>query len=228
MTKKKEESIKLVIIQCLWYWATIIVISLSAISWEVIVFGSVVALTHTIIDLNKYFYVVKLKKKNKMTMFKERNIFFLEQLLHFICLVLIAYLFVMKGNVLNFSSNVTQFFYTVKISEITFASWILVLLIIYRPANIAISKLLMMYKPPESKDEDSTKDNNAGRFIGTVERIILIIFISMKQYSAIGLVLTAKSIARYDRISKEKDFAEYYLLGTLISTLVVIVVSFIL
>lgn len=32
--------------------------------------------------------------------------------------------------------------------------------------------------------------------------------------SAIGLVLTAKSIARYGRISKEKNFAEYYLLGT--------------
>ena len=39
------------------------------------------------------------------------------------------------------------------------------------------------------------------------------------QYSAVGLVLTAKSIARYDRISKDQSFAEYYLLGTLLSTI---------
>jgi len=84
---------------------------------------------------------------------------------------------------------------------------------------------LAIYKP-ESNEAEKKKDNNAGRFIGTVERIIILIFISIGQYSAIGLVLTAKSIARYDRISKEKDFAEYYLLGTLISTVVVIVTSF--
>ena len=74
------------------------------------------------------------------------------------------------------------------------------------------------------KEEKNKKDNTAVRFIGTIERII--IFISIGQYSAIGLVLTAKSIARYDRISKEKDFAEYYLLGTLISTVSVIVTAF--
>lgn len=56
--------------------------------------------------------------------------------------------------------------------------------------------------------------------------IFVLIFLSIGQYSAIGLVLTAKSIARFDRISKE-DFAEYYLPGTLISTVIVIISSFI-
>ena len=45
----------------------------------------------------------------------------------------------------------------------------------------------------------------------------------MNQYSAIGFVLTAKSVARYDKIAKDEKFAEYYLLGTLTSTLCVIV-----
>lgn len=58
-------------------------------------------------------------------------------------------------------------------------------------------------------------------------RSFLLILLSMNQYSAIGLVLTAKSIARYDKIAKEPDFAEYYLPGTLLSTVVVILVSFI-
>ena len=60
-----------------------------------------------------------------------------------------------------------------------------------------------------------------GRYIGTVERLVMVLLLSVQQYAAIGLVLTAKSIARYDKISKEKEFAEYYLLGTLISTLIV-------
>jgi hypothetical protein len=45
----------------------------------------------------------------------------------------------------------------------------------------------------------------------------------MNQYAAMGLVLTAKSIARYDKITKDEKFAEYYLLGTLLSTASVVV-----
>ena len=71
------------------------------------------------------------------------------------------------------------------------------------------------------------EDRKAEEYIGTVERIIMLIFIYINQYSAIGLVLTAKSIARYERITKEEHFAEYYLLGTLISTLIAIIVSFV-
>ena len=46
----------------------------------------------------------------------------------------------------------------------------------------------------------------------------MLMFIAMDQYAAMGLVLTAKSIARYDKITKDEKFAEYYLLGTLLST----------
>ncbi|AJA49127.1 hypothetical protein CPAST_c30610 [Clostridium pasteurianum DSM 525 = ATCC 6013] len=130
----------------------------------------------------------------------------------------------MFNDPISLYSTFSKFFNIVGISKMTMVSWIFALLIIHKPSNIAISKLLAKYKPEINEDE-KIKDNNAGRFIGTVERIIILIFISIGQYSAIGLVLTAKSIARYDRISKEKDFAEYYLLGTLISTFIVIVVS---
>ncbi len=121
---------------------------------------------------------------------------------------------------------IKDFFDVVGLSEVLLLSWILALLIIQKPANIITQKLLIIYKP-NNKDIDKKNDNNAGRFIGTVERIIMLIFISIGQYSAIGLVLTAKSIARYDRIAKEQNFAEYYLLGTLISTVIAIVTALI-
>ena len=80
------------------------------------------------------------------------------------------------------------------------------------------------YKPEDKKKDDTIK---AGRMIGTVERIIMLFFLSIKQYSSVGLVLTAKSIARYNKIAEDQKFAEYYLLGTLLSTICVLVVSLI-
>ncbi|MEE0200849.1 MAG: hypothetical protein U0I51_09925 [Muricomes sp.] len=106
------------------------------------------------------------------------------------------------------------------------ASWITAVLMIHKPANIAISKMLSVYRPKD-KDSGRKENYNAGRFIGTIERFIMLVFISLGQYAAIGLVLTAKSIARYDKIAKVPEFAEYYLLGTLLSTMAVVITSFI-
>ncbi len=39
------------------------------------------------------------------------------------------------------------------------------------------------------------------------------------QFSAVGLAMTAKSVARYNEISENPSFAEYYLIGTLYSIL---------
>lgn len=55
----------------------------------------------------------------------------------------------------------------------------------------------------------------------------MLLLLSINQYSEIGLVLTAKSIARYEKI-KEKDFAEYYLFSTLLSALIAVVTWFLL
>ncbi len=51
------------------------------------------------------------------------------------------------------------------------------------------------------------------------------ILVGAGQFAAIGFVLTAKSVARYEKL-KEQDFAEYYLLGTLLSTLNAIAVYY--
>lgn len=74
----------------------------------------------------------------------------------------------------------------------------------------------------EKKKSKSVK--KAGSYIGFFERIIIIIFISLEAYSAIGFVLTAKSVARYDNITKDQQFAEYFLIGTLYSMAMCLVV----
>lgn len=68
----------------------------------------------------------------------------------------------------------------------------------------------------------------AGRVIGALERLTLLILIMKSEYGALGLVLAAKSMARYSGIQQHMMTAEYYLLGTLLSTLAALVVGLIL
>ncbi len=121
--------------------------------------------------------------------------------------------------------TINEIFLICGLSKLKSVSWMTALLLIHKPVNIAIQKMLTVYRP-QKKTDTIASDYNAGRFIGTVERCVMLILMAIRQYSASGLVLTAKSIARYDKISKESDFAEYYLLGTLLSLLSVIMVSF--
>lgn len=156
-----------------------------------------------------------IKRENSST-------FVIDQTLHLICLIVLSYLWAKFNVQIREIPIVSDFFLTTGIPERLAYNWILGLLIVHKPANILIQNLIGSYKPKSEEDENSVNDNKAGRVIGTVERFIMLILIYMNQYSAIGLVLTAKSIARYDRITKDEKFAEYYLLGTLISAGIVI------
>ena len=105
--------------------------------------------------------------------------------------------------------------------------YLLYFLCIAKPANITFKILFSAYQvKPESEQEDdnSTKTKNgAGALVGILERFLYAVFIVLGQYSAVGLTMTAKSIARYDQITKNPAFAEYYLIGTLYSILYTVV-----
>lgn len=60
---------------------------------------------------------------------------------------------------------------------------------------------------------------NAGRYIGWLERALLYALVLAGAADAAALVLAGKSIARFPSFSQER-FAEYYLIGTLLSLLV--------
>ena len=60
----------------------------------------------------------------------------------------------------------------------------------------------------------------AGKLIGTLERSLVYQFVIIGQYSAIGFLLTAKSILRFGEIKSDADGRkqpEYVLIGTLMS-----------
>lgn len=143
--------------------------------------------------------------------------------INIVCLLAVSYYLSYENYEIKIYNVCKVFFEIVEISKMKMVCWITILLAIHKPANITISYLIAAYKPKKNINElDFKEDYRAGRFIGTLERIVILIFITIGQYSAIGLVLTAKSIARYDEIAKNKITAEYYLLGTVF----VIILSF--
>jgi hypothetical protein len=66
---------------------------------------------------------------------------------------------------------------------------------------------------PEKANEQL---QNAGLYIGWLERFLVVTALLVQSPAAVGLILTAKSIARYPEF-KSEHFAEYFLIGTLLS-----------
>ncbi len=89
------------------------------------------------------------------------------------------------------------------------------------PVNQIFHFLFRRFQP-EIEIDDATIEG-AGATIGILERLITGLLLVSQNYAALGLVFTAKSIACYDKISKNSAFAEYYLIGSLFSLLSVLV-----
>jgi hypothetical protein len=66
----------------------------------------------------------------------------------------------------------------------------------------------------------------AGAAIGRLERALTLTFVLIGQYEALALILAAKSIARFQEL-KKREFAEYYLIGTLSSMLFAMLIGII-
>lgn len=71
---------------------------------------------------------------------------------------------------------------------------------------------------PGSAASDQDQGVTAGKYIGILERTLILTLTATGNIAAIGVVFAAKSIARFSELSK-KQFAEYYLVGTLLSFL---------
>ncbi|HBL83653.1 MAG: hypothetical protein A2Y17_09065 [Clostridiales bacterium GWF2_38_85] len=196
-----------------------IVVALISINKWMILGVIIISLCHFIIDTLKFLYLKKYKKSHRSP--NERGIYIVDQLVHIATLFFISIVIANYIPKLQIPNYLNYIFETINIPAYLLLKWVVLILLIIKPTNITIKKLLNSYRP---KDEEliKTEKKGSGSFIGILERLVIAIFLAINQYSAIGLVLTAKSIARYNKISNEKEFAEYYLLGTLMSTVIVI------
>jgi hypothetical protein len=60
---------------------------------------------------------------------------------------------------------------------------------------------------------------NRGRLIGNLERLVLTIVVAAGSYAALAFLVAAKGLIRSEDL-RDRDFAEYFLIGSLASVLV--------
>jgi hypothetical protein len=82
------------------------------------------------------------------------------------------------------------------------------------PAGILIGQLTKQWRDKLPEAENLA---NAGKWIGIVERIIILIFVLYGEYSAIGLLVAAKGIIRFNEKDRQEIKTEYLVIGTLLS-----------
>jgi hypothetical protein len=82
------------------------------------------------------------------------------------------------------------------------------------PAGILIGQFTKQWR---DKMPDAENLANAGKWIGIVERIIILIFVLNSQFSAIGLLIAAKGIIRFNEKDRQEIKTEYLVIGTLMS-----------
>ncbi|KMJ59473.1 hypothetical protein AB685_00905 [Bacillus sp. LL01] len=71
------------------------------------------------------------------------------------------------------------------------------------------------------------QDLSRGKVIGYLERLLVVALILMGSFHAVGFIVAAKSLTRFKQMD-DRDWAEYFLLGTLTSFLLAIIYGVIL
>ncbi|MDH3698014.1 MAG: DUF3307 domain-containing protein [Flavobacteriaceae bacterium] len=150
-------------------------------------------------------YLIDLAKVYLQPLFKRKTLpFFMDQLAHILALYAIAYWTELPEHVFKL---VDQLDWTL-ITTIVFVTY---------PAALIMNKLLDPLAHQIEFDHKSLP--NAGKYIGMLERIFVLIFILLGRWEGIGLLITAKSVFRFNDLkeSNNRKLTEYILIGTLLS-----------
>lgn len=134
--------------------------------------------------------------------------FALDQVLHLGTLAIVAGLWT-QGHNWNMPLGI----------ELKYVAAAVAAMVCWKPANFFIKLMLKYFSVNMPEENDS--GFNAGALIGTIERWLILIFVCLGRYDALGLLIAAKSIIRFS----EKDTAktEYVLAGTLLSIFIAVV-----
>lgn len=133
--------------------------------------------------------------------------FSLDQFLHFLVLAGVAWLL----------SSIYEWQIPFGVETPRIATAIAVI-ICWKPANIFIKLVLKHYSVNMPQEEESVF--NAGALIGTIERWLILIFVCLQRYDALGLLIAAKSMIRFGDSQTNKS--EYVLAGTLLSIFIAV------
>lgn len=162
------------------------------------IFGALaISITHFLIDgLKKYINNCKNLK---------RFAFFIDQLLHLIIIISVVILFDKYCGISPLINVSISLKFLILIAGYILCS---------KPANIIIKEIFNAFEITATKGGNDDLPN-AGKLIGIIERFLVLTFIILNQYEAVGFLIAAKSILRFKDDNTIKT--EYVLIGTMLS-----------
>lgn len=186
---------------------------------------AVIMVIHAVIDL------IKATVESKIEWAKTRGkwLFIIDQILHI--LTVLAY-WIITSKVIEdwtlFEELLNKKIFTNEDVLIIVIAY----LIITMPVGILIGFLTKNWQDEIAEDDRQKREanpdgdfpeqeslKNAGKTIGMIERSLVLTFVLMQQYQAIGFLIAAKSVFRFGDLkeSGQRKRTEYILIGTLIS-----------
>jgi hypothetical protein len=148
--------------------------------------------------------------------------FIIDQLLHLL-MIIIGWAWYIQFNIVNLSHGLSL------LNNSPF--WIILssYLIVLTPIGFLIGKITAGWQEDLEKLPSNLQGlNKAGTWIGYLERIIILTFLIVGQFSAIGFLIAAKSIFRFSGRSDDnhaRKHAEYIIIGTFMSFLFAVLVG---
>tara|TARA_R100000935_G_C2834437_1_gene167184 strand:+ start:447 stop:1169 length:723 start_codon:yes stop_codon:yes gene_type:complete len=171
--------------------------------------GLIISITHFLIDWWKL-----TKKKDNL------KYFILDQIFHLIIIVLV-WIYLING-----FSNVQPVLKEI-FNSVTILAIVAAYLFVIFPAGFLIGKATKKWQNEIIETQNKNSLDDAGRYIGIFERILVLTFILTNNFSAIGFLIAAKSILRFSDKSETgaRKQTEYVLIGTLISFTITILLG---
>jgi hypothetical protein len=174
----------------------------------------VVFLSHVATDF------IRIESRRKFGANLEFLLFCVDQLIHIVILYFCSKLLSDSSKTIEGISSYLGIEITVRRLFILFSY-----ITITTPAAVFVKHILNSVQSNTSICAESVgTSDNTGTVIGILERILLLSLTIIDQYAVIGFVLAAKSMARFKNFD-DKAFAERYLIGTLSSIGIVIVLA---
>jgi hypothetical protein len=174
-------------------------VALLLIGFEYWFIGIVIFVTHTVIDAWKSYQP------------NETKYFLIDQALHLLVILLCWYVLFLKNDDIVYAWElITSENAIILVTAYVFVSF---------PAGILIGQLTKKWR---EQIVDALTLGNAGKWIGIIERIVILTLVLHHQYEAIGLLIAAKSLLRFNEANRPEIKTEYLLIGTLISITIAI------
>jgi hypothetical protein len=190
---------------------------------QIFFYSLLITLVHLLLDLGKIVLITRLKSR-----MAELGVFLSDQLLHGVTLLLIWQCFDWQPNLIVtgfyewlISPRLLAVFSAAPLVMAGSVEKILLIILTYLTVcwggGILVDQFLNFLTFQNESLMRCDLMQRTGRCIGVIERGLILTLTLNNSLTAVAFVFAAKSIARFNELN-DRDFAEYYLVGTLLST----------